>query len=35
MRMFLIVDITEIDIQRPKKSPVKRKTILGKRKDIQ
>lgn len=31
----LIVDTTEIDIQRPKKSPVKRKTILEKRKDIQ
>ena len=29
----LIVDSTEIDIQRPKKSPVKRNTILGKRKD--
>ena len=32
---IVIVDSTEIDIQRPKKSPVKRRIILGKRKDIQ
>lgn len=32
---IIIVDSTEIDIQRPKKNSVKRKTILERKKDIQ